>query len=115
MSSKIPYRPEIDGLRAIAVMAVLFYHAESLIYNVDWFQGGYIGVDIFFVISGYLISKIILVELQKTKSFSVLNFYERRTRRIMPLLLVVMLATFPFAWLYLLPADFVEYSNSILS
>ena len=108
-------RPEIDGLRAIAVLVIILYHAKIVIFGRDWFEGGYIGVDIFFVISGYLITRIILEELFKTGSFSFLNFYERRVRRILPMLFTVMLVTFPFAWKYLLPANFLEYSKSILS
>lgn len=109
------YRPEIDGLRAIAVLSVIMYHAQFVVFGRDWFQGGYIGVDIFFVISGYLITKIILSELRETGRFDYAFFYERRARRILPMLFVVMLASFPFAWRFLLPGDFVEYSKSILS
>ncbi len=108
-------RPEIDGLRAIAVLVIILYHAKIVIYGRDWFEGGYIGVDIFFVISGYLITRIILEELFRTDSFSFLEFYERRARRILPMLFTVMLVSFPFAWKYLLPANFLEYSKSILS
>lgn len=109
------YRPEIDGLRAIAVLSVIMYHAQFVIFGRDWFQGGYIGVDIFFVISGYLITRIILSELRKTGSFDYAFFYERRARRILPMLFVIMLASFPFAWRFLLPGDFIEYSKSALS
>jgi peptidoglycan/LPS O-acetylase OafA/YrhL len=111
----IDRRPEIDGLRAIAVLVIILYHAKIVIFGRDWFEGGYIGVDIFFVISGYLITRIILEELFKTGSFSFLRFYERRARRILPMLFTVMLVTFPFAWKYLLPANFLEYSKSIIS
>jgi peptidoglycan/LPS O-acetylase OafA/YrhL len=76
--------------------------------------GGFIGVDIFFVISGYLITSIILKELVITGSFSFKYFYERRIRRILPVLLFVMLASLPFAWLYLLPSSLVDFSKSIL-
>lgn len=109
------YRPEIDGLRAIAVLSVIMYHAQFVIFGRDWFQGGYIGVDIFFVISGYLITRIILSELRETGSFDFAFFYERRARRILPMLFVIMLASFPFAWRFLLPGDFVEYGKSALS
>ena len=78
------------------------------------FKGGFIGVDIFFVISGYLITSIILKELVTTGSFSFKNFYERRIRRILPALLFVMLVSLPFAWMYLLPSSFVDFSKSIL-
>ena len=81
---KISYRPEIDGLRAIAVSAVILYHAKITFLGQQPFEGGFIGVDIFFVISGYLITSIILKELINTGSFSFKNFYERRVRRILP-------------------------------
>ncbi|MCB1862874.1 MAG: acyltransferase, partial [Gammaproteobacteria bacterium] len=88
-SSKLSYRAEIDGLRAIAVISVILYHSQMVLFGRDWFKGGFIGVDIFFVISGYLITRIILSELQAKGSFSFLNFYERRARRILPMLFVV--------------------------
>ena len=108
------YRPEIDGLRAIAVIAVILYHAQITIFGHQPFKGGFIGVDIFFVISGYLITSIILKELVTTGSFSFKHFFERRIRRILPALLFVMLASLPFAWLYLFPNSFVDFSKSIL-
>jgi len=111
---KLTYRPEIDGLRAIAVGAVILYHAQISIFGHKPFSGGFIGVDIFFVISGYLITSIILKELIITNSFSFKHFYERRVRRILPALLFVMLVSLPFAWLYLLPSSFVDFSKSIL-
>ncbi len=111
---KLLYRPEIDGLRAIAVVSVVLYHVEEL-FGQEIFNGGYIGVDIFFVISGYLITRIILVELYQTGRINFLKFYERRARRIIPVLLVVVLASIPFGWKTLLPADFLEFSNSILA
>ncbi len=108
------YRPEIDGLRAIAVIAVIIYHAQITIFDYQPLKGGFIGVDIFFVISGYLITSIILKELISTGSFSFKNFFERRIRRILPALLIVMLVSLPFAWIYLLPNSFVNFSKSIL-
>ncbi len=108
------YRPEIDGLRAIAVVAVILYHTQFIIFDTEIFKGGFIGVDIFFVISGYLISSIIIKELKQTGYFSFKNFYERRIRRLLPALLAVMILSFPLAWLYLLPRNFVEYSQSVL-
>ncbi len=75
---RMKYRAEIDGLRAIAVITVIMFHA-----GFKYFRGGYIGVDIFFVISGYLITTIILSELDRG-TFSLVTFYERRARRIMP-------------------------------
>ena len=111
---KLTYRPEIDGLRAIAVGAVILYHTQINILGHQPFKGGFIGVDIFFVISGYLITSIILKELITTGKFSFKHFYERRIRRILPALLFVMLVSLPFAWMYLLPSSFVDYSKSIL-
>jgi len=84
---RIKYRPEIDGLRAIAVLAVIFYHT-----NVPGFSGGFVGVDIFFVISGFLITSIILKDIQEEK-FSIARFYERRIRRIFPALFPVLAFT----------------------
>ena len=110
----INYRPEIDGLRAIAVISVIFYHANVVIFDEKLFKGGFIGVDIFFVISGYLITSLILRELNTTQSFSFMNFYERRVRRILPPLFFVMLLCFPFAWVHLGPANFIDFSKSIL-
>ena len=111
---KLVYRPEIDGLRAIAVSAVILYHAQITVLDHQLFRGGFIGVDIFFVISGYLITSIILKELVITGTFSFKYFYERRIRRILPALLFVMLISLPFAWMYLLPSSFVDFSKSIL-
>ena len=108
------YRPEIDGLRAISIIAVLFYHAEIALFGHQIFKGGFIGVDIFFVISGYLITSIILKELITTGNFSFKYFYERRIRRILPVLLVVILASLPFAWIYLIPWNFKSFSYSVL-
>ena len=97
---QLKYRPEIDGLRAIAVGAVIIYHAQIAIYDQQIFKGGFIGVDIFFVISGYLITSIILKELVIKGSFSFKHFYERRLRRILPALLFVMLISLPIAWFF---------------
>ncbi|HMS86510.1 MAG TPA: acyltransferase family protein [Nitrospira sp.] len=103
------YRPEIDGLRAIAIIPVILFHA-----GVQLFSGGFIGVDVFFVISGYLITTIILKELE-TGQFSLLKFYERRARRILPALYVVMAVCLPFAWLWLMPSDAIEFANSAIA
>ncbi len=111
---RLNYRPEIDGLRAIAVLSVIFYHARLNILDYNFFKGGYLGVDIFFVISGYLITSIIFKELYFKKTFSIFYFYQRRIRRILPALLLVFIFTIPFAWIYLLPTRFIEYSESIL-
>lgn len=103
------YRPEIDGLRALAVMPVMLFHA-----GFATFSGGYVGVDVFFVISGYLITSIILSEIEQG-SFSLINFYERRARRILPALFFVILITLPLAWLWLLPRNLKDYSESLIA
>ena len=110
----IKYRPEIDGLRAIAVLGVLFYHADLSILGSKPFKGGFIGVDIFFVISGYLITSLILKELEVEKKFSFIKFYERRSRRILPVLFFIILFFLPLAWMYMLPPAFVDFAKSIL-
>ena len=96
------------------MVAVILYHTQITILGHQPFKGGFIGVDIFFVISGYLITSIILKELVTTGTFSFKHFYERRIRRILPALLFVMLVSLPFAWMYLLPSSFVDFSKSIL-
>ncbi|EOI5715393.1 acyltransferase family protein [Cronobacter turicensis] len=103
------YRAEIDGLRALAVIPVILYHA-----GFGWLPGGFIGVDVFFVISGYLITTILISDLDKGQ-FSIVKFYERRARRILPALFVMMAATAPFAYAYLLPADMHSFWKSVLS
>ena len=103
------YRREIDGLRAVSVLSVILYHADLRI-----FRGGFVGVDVFFVISGYLITTILLAE-QKTGTFSLVNFYERRARRILPALFTVALACLPFAWLWLVPVDLESFSRSLIA
>ena len=96
----INYRPDIDGLRAIAVISVIFYHADNSINNFKILSGGFVGVDIFFVISGFLITSIILKELNSAGNFSFKNFYIRRIKRIIPVLLLVFVSTFLFIWLF---------------
>jgi len=103
------YRREIDGLRALAVLPVILFHA-----GFETFSGGFVGVDVFFVISGYLITTIILAELEQGK-FSIVNFYERRARRILPALFLVMLVCIPFAWFWLLPSDMKDFSQSLVA
>ena len=101
------YRAEVDGLRALAVLPVILFHA-----GVQALPGGFLGVDVFFVISGYLISRILLDELE-CGSFSLLSFYERRARRILPALFVVMCFTFPFAYWLSPPEAFAGYLSSL--
>jgi peptidoglycan/LPS O-acetylase OafA/YrhL len=103
------YRSEIDGLRAVAVLPVIFFHA-----GIGFLSGGYVGVDVFFVISGFLITTIILSEIEQG-SFSLANFYERRARRILPALFLVMLVSLPFAWIWLLPSDMKDFSKSLMA
>jgi peptidoglycan/LPS O-acetylase OafA/YrhL len=103
------YRREIDGLRALAVLPVILFHA-----GFETFSGGFVGVDVFFVISGYLITTIILAELEQGK-FSIVIFYERRTRRILPALFLVMIVCIPFAWFWLLPRDMKDFSESLFA
>lgn len=103
------YRREVDGLRALAVLPVIFFHA-----GFHTFRGGFVGVDVFFVISGYLITGIITAELEAGK-FSIVNFYERRARRILPALFLVMLCCLPFSWMWLLPQDLKNFSQSLVA
>ncbi len=102
------YQPEIDGLRALAVLPVIFYHAGF------GFPGGYVGVDVFFVISGYLITRLILAELD-AGGFRLLNFWERRVRRLFPALAVVVLVTLAAGYFLLLPADYDSLAESALA
>jgi len=110
----LKYRPEIDGLRALAVISVLIYHARFTLEEQSLLSGGFLGVDIFFVISGYLITSIIGREISRGK-FSFSHFYTRRALRILPALFVVILASIPFASILMLPKAFKEYAASILA
>ena len=109
----IKYRPDIDGLRAISIISVLIYHGNFEFFGNKVFKGGFLGVDIFFVISGYLISSIIFQEYHLYNKFNFKNFYNRRIRRIIPVLLFITLLTIPFSYYYLLPNNLIEFSNSI--
>ncbi len=111
---KINYRPEIDGLRAIAVFSVIIYHAKIFVFGNEFLTGGYLGVDIFFVISGYLITSIIYKELYQTKNFSYVNFYKRRVRRILPVLFFVITVSLPVAYFTLLPNSLIDFTKSII-
>lgn len=102
------YRSEIDGLRALAVLPVILFHAGSPL-----FPGGFVGVDVFFVISGYLISLILLSDLS-SGTFSLWRFYERRIRRILPALFVVMATCVPFAWFLMVPYEFDVFARMLL-
>lgn len=102
------YRREIDGLRALAVIPVILFHA-----GVKSFSGGFAGVDVFFVISGYLITSIILKEKEQG-TFSLIRFYERRARRILPALFLVLAVSVPFAWFWLVPRDAKDFAQSLV-
>ncbi len=101
------YRPEVDGLRSLAVIPVILFHAGFTL-----FSGGFVGVDVFFVISGYLITTIILSELE-AGNFSLVKFYERRARRILPALFLVMVVCLPFAWMWLFRKDLKDFTQSM--
>lgn len=103
------YRPEIDGLRAVAVIPVVLFHA-----GFEVFSGGFVGVDVFFVISGYLITTILLGDLDRG-DFSILKFYERRARRILPALFVVILFCLPFARAWMLPSQVADFAQSLVA
>ena len=103
--SNFRYRPEVDGLRALAVVAVVLYHAGIGL------PGGFIGVDVFFVISGYLITSLILKDLQND-TFTLAGFWERRARRIIPAVVVVVLATLAAGWFLLFPSDYALLGKS---
>src|SRR3984893_14671074 len=103
------YRPDIDGLRAIAVTLVANFHAFP-----EAVPGGFIGVDIFFVISGFLITGIVARELDQ-QHFGLLAFSARRVRRIFPALIVVLSATLALGWLWLLPEAYAQLSSDVFA
>lgn len=103
------YRAEIDGLRALAIVPVILFHA-----GFELFSGGFVGVDVFFVISGYLITTILIADIENER-FSIVNFYERRARRILPALFFVMLVCIPFAWMWMLPSQMKDFSQSLVA
>ena len=103
------YRADIDGLRAVAVVPVILFHA-----GFELFSGGFVGVDVFFVISGYLITTILINELDDDR-FSIINFYERRARRILPALFLITFLCIPFAWIWMLPSQLEDFSHSLIA
>lgn len=110
----IAYRADIDGLRAVAVVSVILFHAHFNLFDIEPFKGGYVGVDIFFVISGYLIAGIIFSELEQN-AFSLAHFYERRARRILPALLLIIAATTFVGFLIMPPEPLSELARSIFA
>lgn len=106
---RIGYRPEVDGLRCIAVMSVIFYHA-----GLTFVPAGFLGVDIFFVISGYLITNILFADLEKDR-FSIIRFYERRIRRIVPALMLVIFLSIAAAYLLMIPDDLENFGQSVVA
>lgn len=106
--SKTGYRPDIDGLRAVSVIAVLFFHLDL------GFPGGYVGVDVFFVISGFLITTLILKDID-TQTFSLTRFWERRIRRIFPALAVTVAAVLVAGYFLLIPGDLLDLAKSSVS
>lgn len=103
------YRTEIDGLRALAIVPVILFHAKFQL-----FSGGYVGVDVFFVISGYLITTILFKEIENN-TFSIVNFYERRARRILPALFLVLFISIFFASIWMLPSQMEDFSESVVA
>lgn len=99
---RLKYRADIDGLRAVAVIFVLIFHAFP-----NLLSGGFVGVDVFFVISGFLITSILMKEISENK-FSIYHFYDRRIRRIFPALIVVLVTNLIVGWLLLFPAEYKQ-------
>lgn len=110
----LKYRKELDGLRCLAVMAVIIYHAGISLHGITLFKGGFFGVDVFLVLSGYLITNIIINSLDDNK-FSLLDFYWRRIKRIVPALVVMLFISSIAAWYILLPNDLMKFSDSLKS
>ena len=111
---KINYRPEIDGLRAIAVIGVILYHTKITVLGYQPFKGGVIGVDIFFIITGFLITSILLYEHKQNKTINIINFYERRIRRLLPVLLFIIIIANIFSYFVIDPMRLRETSMSTL-
>src|SRR5215467_2654461 len=108
-TAAVKYRPDIDGLRAVAILSVMAFHIWP------WrVSGGFIGVDVFFVISGYLISSILFSEIASNR-FSVLAFYERRIRRIFPALFAMLIVGSAVISFFLLPNELIEYAKSVIA
>lgn len=113
-STGLGYRPDIDGLRAISVLAVLIYHAQISFFGFSLFPGGFLGVDVFFTVSGFVITKAALQEFDHTGKFSLSQFYIRRARRLIPALVAMIAVSTIFAWWILLPSQLIDFSKSTL-
>jgi peptidoglycan/LPS O-acetylase OafA/YrhL len=101
----VHYRSDIDGLRALAIIPVVLFHA-----GFSTFGGGYVGVDVFFVISGFLITSIITTDIESNQ-FSFAKFYHRRARRLLPALFFMLLVCIPLSWMWLAPKDMLDFSQ----
>src|SRR5689334_20244362 len=108
-ASEFDYRADVDGLRAVAILAVVFYH-----YGFWQVSGGFVGVDVFFVISGFLITGLVQKEMAEGR-FTIRHFYERRIRRIFPALFVMLAAATVAAAVLLFPTDFERYAESLIA
>jgi len=108
-AQKVAYRPDIDGLRAISIFLVVIYHAHPWL-----IPGGFVGVDVFFVISGFLITKIVLADISAGR-FSVADFYGRRVRRLFPALTTVLVATVATGWFVLLPDQYELLGKNLVA
>ena|ERR1035437_5620324 len=107
--ASLQYRPDIDGLRAVAVLSVIAFHTGMF-----GLSGGYVGVDVFFVISGYLISSIVFTEIANG-AFSIVSFYERRIRRIFPALFAMLMVLSLFSVLFLLPVQLIDFGKTLFA
>src|SRR5579862_9041968 len=108
-NTTLKYRPDIDGLRCVAVLSVLAFHLSP-----NRMPGGFVGVDVFFVISGYLISAIVFSEINESR-FSIVGFYERRVRRIFPALFAMLIVVSAVLSFLLLPSEFTQYAKSVIA
>jgi peptidoglycan/LPS O-acetylase OafA/YrhL len=111
----LQYYPLIDSLRAISVIGVIIYHLEINLFGYQFFEGGYLGVDIFFFISGYLITGLIYNEYDKTGKFNFLNFYNRRLRRIIPPIIFLLFFLLIFHYFFYLPDELIKISKITIS
>lgn len=108
-AGNVAYRADLDGLRAFVLIPMILFHA-----GYAPFEGGFAGLDVFYVISGFLITSILIKDLEKER-FSLVVFYERRARRLMPALFVVILACLPFAWVWMTPGQLRDFSESVVA